>query len=388
MPEHRPRRRARAGAALLLVAAAVLSACAAPANVAPPSTATPTRAPLAEAAALQQVLDDSRARMGFPGVIARVIRSGAGWDGASGSAAAGGSRLPSPDDHTRVGSLTKTMTATIVLQLAQEGLLSLDEPISRYVPDLPNPEATISQVLDMTSGIPSYTLDPDITDAYLARPWQEWTPEQLLDGVRSLPAQFPPGTGWQYSNSNYVALGVMIEKVTGKPVADVFQERIFGPLGMTSSSFPMDDTIPAPYLAGVTAQGAEAGQTRDATRWSPSFAFTAGQVVSTMDDLERWAHALFTGEGVLDPATQRLRHDSILTWPPPNTATTGYGYGIGNREGWWGHDGDIPGYTTSLVHNYQTDTTIIVIVNSDIPDGETGVAPAPYVLAQLQAALG
>jgi D-alanyl-D-alanine carboxypeptidase len=370
------------------VAAAALSACAAPANVPPPPEATPTRGALAEAAALQQALDDSRSRLGFPGVIARVIRPGAGWDGVSGAAAPGGTRPPAADDRTRVGSLTKTMTATIVLQLSQEGLLSLDEPISRYVPDLPNPDATISQVMDMTSGIPSYTLDQEITDAYLSRPWQDWTPEQLLDGVRTLPAEFPPGTGWQYSNSNYVALGVLIEKVTGKPVADVFQERIFGPLGMSSSSFPMDDAIPAPYLAGVTAQGAEDGQTRDATRWSPSFAFTAGQVVSTMDDLERWAHALFTGEGVLDPATQRLRRDSILSWPPPNSATAGYGYGIGNRDGWWGHDGDIPGYTTSVVHNYQTDTTIIVIVNSDIPDDETGLAPAPYVLAQLQAALG
>ncbi len=94
------------------------------------------------------------------------------------------------------------------------------------------------------------------------------------------------------------------------------------------------------------------------------------------------------GTGVDLPAEARGTLAPSVNWGTTQLATTGYGYGIGNREGWWWHDGDIPGYTTSLVHNYQTDTTIIVMVNSDIPDGETGLPPAPYVLSQLQAALG
>ncbi len=98
--------------------------------------------------------------------------------------------------------------------------------------------------------------------------------------------------------------------------------------------------------------------------------YAAGEVISTIDDLEKWAHALFTGEGVLSPAMQDVRRESILTSPPPNTETAGYGIGIGDRNGWWGHTGEIPGYNTALFHNYDTETTVIVIVNSDagLPD--------------------
>ena len=339
-------------------------------------------------AALQAALDDARTRVGFPGVIARVITPAGSWEGSSGTTEKGGTTPVTASDHTRIGSITKTMTATILLQLVQEGKLSLDDPVSKYIPGLPNGDATLRQVADMTSGIPSYTLDNKVTDRYLAAPQTSWTPDQLLDAVRTLPPSFPTGKGWQYSNSNYIVLGVIISKVTGQPIAEVFRDRIFTPLGMSQSSYPTGTAIPAPYLSGVTTQGATAGSTRDATGFDPSFAGTAGQVVSTLDDLQRWATALFTGQGVLNPQTQQLRRDSILTSPPPNTATAGYGIGIGNRNGWWGHDGDIPGYTTSLFHDYDTDTTIIVLVNSDVEDKASGQAPAPFVFSSLVSALG
>ena len=180
---------------------------------------------------------------------------------------------------------------------------------------------------------------------------------------------------------------MVIEKVTGKPIADVFQERIFGPLGMTQTSFPTATTdIPAPNLFGVTDQGQPTGHTTDATHWNPSEAFTAGEIISTVDDLKKWGDALFTGTGILTPETQQLRRDSIIRDIPPNTPTAGYGIGIGDRDGWWGHDGDIPGYTTVLFHNYDNQTTIIVAVNSDI-DVPGGAAPAPAVFAALAKAL-
>ena len=310
------------------------------------------------------------------------------WTGTTGTAEAGGSAPPAPADHTRIGSLTKTMTATILLQLVGEEKVSLDDPISDYVPGLPNGDATLRQVADMTSGIPSYTLDPQITQTYLDDPSRPWTPAELLDGVRTLPASFPIGTGWQYSNSNYVALGQVIEKVTGQPLATVFQQRIFGPLGMTESSYPSDAALPEPYLAGVTMQGAIGSSPRDATHFTPTFAGAAGQVVSTLDDMTLWAHALFTGDGVLTPAMEKLRRESILTSPAPNDATSGYGFGIGRRDGWWGHDGDIPGYTTSVFHDDASDVTVIVLVGSDIEGPGSSEAPAPDVFARLVTALG
>ena len=187
-----------------------------------------------------------------------------------------------------------------------------------------------------------------------------------------------------------VLLGLVIEHVTGSPIADVFQERIFGPLGMDNTILPTGTTdITAPYLSGLTAQGQPTGKTADATNWSPSIAFTAGEIVSTLDDLAIWGAALFTGNGILDPATQQLRRDSIITDIPPMTPQSGYGIGIGDKDGWWGHEGGIPGYNTMLFHNYELDTTVIVVVNSDIGLGDPAkpTTPASAVFNSLKDAI-
>ncbi|MBD0862712.1 beta-lactamase family protein [Gordonia sp. zg691] len=325
-----------------------------------------TTMPAESAAAFQKVLDTTRATGGFPGVIARVISPAGIWTGTSGVRAAGGDDPISPEDHTRIGSLTKTMTATLLLQLVQEERVSLDDPISKYVPDAPNGTATVRQVADMTSGIPSYTQSEAFDKKFFADPESVWTPLQLVGTASTLPPSFPPGRGWEYSNTNYVLLGLLIEEVLDSAVGEMFENRIFAKLGMDETSWPGGSVeIPDPHLDGLTDQGQADGRTVNSTRWNPSFAFTAGAVISTIDDLQTWGEALFTGRGILDPATQQLRRDSILTSPPPNTATAGYGIGIGNRDGWWGHDGDFPGYNTSLFHNYESDTTIIIVVNSD-----------------------
>ena len=336
----------------------------------------------ATVASFQQVLDDTRASAGSPGVIALVSSPQGTWIGTSGTTGEGLDAVPTPTDHTRVGSLTKTMTATVIQQLSEEGELDLSDPIGMYVPGMPNGDtATIQQLAEMTSGIAPYTTSDAFQQQLFADPLKVWTPEELVAFEQGQPAEFAPGEGWQYSNTNYVLLGMVIEQVTGQSIADVFQERLFGPLGMTDTSFPgSSNAIADPHLRGVTEQGQDAGTTADATDWNPSEAYTAGEVISTRDDLEIWANALFTGEGILKPETQQMRRDSINHTIPPNTATAGYGFGIGDMGGWWRHDGQIPGYTTAVMHNYDFDTTIIVLVNSDIPlPGEKGPEPAPAV---------
>lgn len=341
-------------------------------------------------ASFQQVLDDTRATAGFPGVIALVRAPQGTWIGTSGTTGEGLEGAPTPNDKTRVGSLTKTMTATVILQLAEEGKLDLSDPIGDYVTGMPNGDtATIQQLAEMTSGIAPYTTSDAFQQQLFADPLKVWTPEELIAFEQGQPAEFAPGEGWQYSNTNYVLLGMVIEQVTGQSIADVFQERLFGPLGMTDTEFPgSSNAIADPHLRGVTEQGQDDGATADATDWNPSEAYTAGEVISTLADLETWAHALFTGEGILEPQTQQMRRDSINHTIPPNTATAGYGFGIGDMGGWWGHDGQIPGYTTAVMHNYDLDTTIIVLVNSDIPlPGEKGPEPAPAVQKALAQAL-
>jgi D-alanyl-D-alanine carboxypeptidase len=225
----------------------------------------------------------------------------------------------------------------------------------------------------MSSGIPSYTGESAFTDALFADPTRAWTPEELVGFVQGQPPSFAPGDGWAYSNTNYVLLGMVIEQVTGHPIAEVFEERLFGPLGMNDTTFPTGTTaMDDPHLSGLTEQGQPTGQTADATGWSPSEAFTAGEVVSTFSDLRRWAEALFTGEGILSPASQELRRDSIIYGiPPADSPTSGYGIGIGDRDGWWGHDGQIPGYMTFMGHDPDTGLTIVIGTNlATVPTGE------------------
>ena len=383
-----------AWAAATIVAVLGAAGCAVPtpsATAIPTASAAPTEAtiPADTAAALQAVLDETRDEAGFPGVVARVITPEGVWTGASGTSAPRGDTAPAPDDHTRIGSLTKTMTATILLQLVGEGLVSLDDPISQYVPESPNGTATLRQLADMTSGIPSYSLDPAWQSAYFGDPDAVFTTQQLLDYAKELPLVGAPGEVWQYSNTNYVLLGMVIEQVLGQPLEEVYEERIFAPLDMDDSLFPASSAaIPEPHLVGITAQNQPAGQTVDATDWNPSFTKAAGEVISTLDDLTLWAHALFTGEDVLTPDLQKLRRDSILSSPPPNNDEGGYGLGWGQRpDGYWGHSGTIPGFTTSVFHSYDDDTTIIVIVNSDV-ELASGEVPAPAVFEALVATLG
>ncbi|NMO03278.1 beta-lactamase family protein [Gordonia sp. TBRC 11910] len=378
----------------VLVSAVAIAGCSSSSSTPTPTSsatvATSTTMNATTTAALQTVLDDARARSGAPGALARIISPHGTWTGVSGTTAAGGTTKPQPTDHTRVGSLTKTMTATVLLQLVQEGKVALDDPLGKYLPSAPNATATLRQVADMTSGIPSYTASNAFTDKYFAHPEQAWQPQQLVDVAKSMPPVFAPGKGWQYSNTNYVLLGMVIEKVLDQPIDKVLSERLFGPLGMADTSFPGESTqIASPYLSGLTNQGQPAGRNADSTHWNPSMAFTAGAVISTLDDLQKWAAALFTGTGVLDAKTQQLRRDSILHSPPPNSPTAGYGIGIGDRGGWWGHDGDIPGYNSVLFHNYPTDTTVIVLTNTDNSttiDGKPTPA-AQAIFASLSAAL-
>jgi len=370
----------------------MISGCSVPAPASTPtssSTETAQAFPAETEAALQAVLDEAPIGDRLPGVIARVITPERTWTGTAGTISVDSDQAPAATDDTRIGSLTKTMTATILLQLVGEGLVSLDDPISKYVPDSPNGAATLRQLADMTSGIPSYSTDADWQARYFGDPSSVFTSQELLDYAKTLPVDGAPGEVWVYSNTNYVLLGMVIQQVLSQPIADVFAERLFEPLGMDHTVYPDGSPVmDEPRLSGVTVQGQPDGTIADATDWNPSFGNAAGEVISTLDDLTLWAHALFTGEGVLSPDLQQLRRDSILSSPPPNTPDAGYGIGWGARpDGWWGHSGTIPGYTTSVFHSYDQDATIVVVTSSDI-EFDGGGLPAPTLFEQLAGALG
>ena len=333
-------------------------------------------------AKLLKVIDDPRVQFKAPGLQAGVWTDNGQWVGTSGVAKVGTTQTITPADHSRVGSITKTMTGTVILQLIDEGKLSFDDVIDKYVPGMPNGSiATIKNLIEMQSGIPTYTADTAVVNKYSAAPTTAFTPQELVNSVKKSPPMFAPGARFFYSNTNFVLLGMVIEKVTGKSVSDNFSERLFKPLGMNATSAPGTSTsLPDPYLSGITEQADPLGKIKNATNWNPSFAFTAGEVISTLDDLHKWGVALGTGAGILKDETQKMRLDSVQTTVPPNTSQRSYGMGIVNTAGWFGHTGEIPGYNTVLNYKPDTHTTIVVMVNSDLTQGTGPNQLAPAVV--------
>lgn len=352
------------------------------------SSAESAALPAQTQSALQQVLDQTRAQQGFPGVQAGVWTPEGSWVGTSGTSGAGRTTPMTRNDHTRIGSITKTFTVTALLQLAEKGTLSLDDPIGKYVPGVPNAEtATLANLATMTSGIPSYTLTESFTDAFFADPTQVYQPQQLVDVVKGQDPFFAPGAKFDYSNTNTVLLGMVIEQVTGKSIQEVFSEQILAPLGLQQTSFPAaSPDLPTPYLSGITEQGQAKGATADATNWNPSWAFTAGEMISTLDDLHVWSKALATGEGLLGAEYAKMRLDSLTTNVAGNTGERSYGLGFGRANGWIGHTGELPGYNTTEYYSPDLQTSIVVMVNSDIATS-AGENPAPSVTTGLMQVL-
>lgn len=307
-----------------------------------------------------------------PGAIVGVRTPEGTWIAAYGKADPKAGTPMTVDMHTRIGSVTKTFTGTVIMRLAQDHKLSLDDPIEKYVPGVPN-GATIKlrQLADMTSGVASYTRSRKFTDIYFAKPETIFTPDQLLKvGIGESPL-FPPGTQFDYSNTNTILLGMVIEKVTHRPVAEAFNAMIFKPLSMHNTSWPGKSTkMPTPYAEGFTLQGdsAKPDAPSNATHWNPAWAWTAGELISNMDDLLVYGRALGTGQGVLKPEAQEERLKSI-----PGAA--GYGIAFGCIDGWVGHTGELPGYNTTLYYHAASDTTVVVQTNSDIASGDCAESP-------------
>jgi D-alanyl-D-alanine carboxypeptidase len=180
-------------------------------------------------AALEKSFQESEA----PGVVAAVQTPEYTWIRALGVADRTSKEPMTPDVHHRIGSVTKTFTGTLLLQAADEGLLSLDDTIDRYVDGVPNGDKiTLSQMADMTSGVANYSETEQFDDELTSDPYQVWKPEQLVQlGLKDSPL-FDPGTEWHYSNTNTVLLGLVLEQVTGETIGQLYRERIIEPLGL------------------------------------------------------------------------------------------------------------------------------------------------------------
>jgi len=336
------------------------------------------RAPKADLdAALEKAFQQGSA----PGVVAAVQTPEYTWIRALGVADRASEEPMTPEMYHRIGSVTKTFTATLLLKAAGDGLLSLEDTIDQYVKGVPNgDEITLRQLATMTSGVATYSENKkfDFDGDPGTDPYKVWKPEELVKiGIEESPL-FDPGTEFNYSNTNYVLLGLVLEQVTGKPIGEVYQKEIIQPLGLEDTSFPdlADTSLPDPHAQGYTLQGRSSGEKpRDATDWNPSWTWTAGMMISTVDDLLAYGRALGTGKGLLSPAQQDERIDSLVSDvppfdQPPLEGDYGYGLGLMKEHGWIGHSGVIPGYNTALYYNRELDAVLVVEVNSDIFSGD------------------
>ena len=272
------------------------------------------------------------------------------------------------DDHFRIASITKTFVATVVLQLVDEGEISLDDHLEQFIDGIPNgDQITIRQLLNMTGGIYNFVYDPVISVDYAADPLLAFTPDQAIEIVRTHgQADFAPGERSSYSDTNYILLGKIIEQVTGRTVTDEITERTLQPLGMTQTSFATTPDMPAPYAHGYAAE-APGDALRDVTRSNPDVPWAAGAMISTLDDLKIWVDALVSGS-LLSPEMQAERLQ-IETWfaEPLNL---GYGLGLMEIGGLLGHNGGILGYSSWMLQDPETGTTIIMVDNIGTTEGD------------------
>ncbi|MFJ3230695.1 serine hydrolase domain-containing protein [Streptomyces sp. NPDC086787] len=313
---------------------------------------------------------------GIPGVTVGLWAPGKGQYVRSFGVAdkATGQRM-SPDLRMRIGSETKTFTVTALLQLADQGRLGLDDTIDRYVGGVPNGDRiTLRQLAGMRSGLFNYSEDDGFFKALTSDPQRPFTPRQLLGYAFRHPVLFPPGQRFDYSNTNLVLLGLVVEKAGGKPLADYVKDNILDPVGLDHTLFPAGNEFPEPHAQGYTDQTAT-GKVEDAADWNPSWGWAAGAMISDLEDLRVWASTVATGRlpygGVLiSPATQKQR----LTAPPTSIPGAGYGLGIFDVQGWIGHNGSLPGYESLTVYLPSAKATLVVLLNTDI--GHDGQEPS------------
>jgi len=335
--------------------------------------------------ALQATIEGVAKELLLPGAMVLLLTPQGRFAFGYGTTELGVTNSPSTATHFRAASNTKTMTASVIVQLIQEGRLNFNDPISKYVRDVPNAaKITINHLLKMRSGLYNYTNAPELAESLDHDPDRVWTMDELHHMAFKRPPHFAPGAEFEYNNTNYLLLGLVAEKIEGQPLARIFQDRLFGPLGMTSSVLPVStsNAIPEPYSHGYLYGGSsyalvdapypadlQAAATvgtlkpNDDTWQNPSAYFAAGGIISTADDLANWMRALVGGK-VFDADYHRQWLDSPEAEDPKNPNGQKYGYGIavitfGPNKIYF-HGGEMPGYNSFMGHDPQNDVTLIV----------------------------
>ncbi|MEW9552637.1 serine hydrolase domain-containing protein [Nonomuraea sp. NPDC050783] len=313
---------------------------------------------------------------GFVGVTLRVHDERGTWTAAAGLAELNGTTEPPIDGHVRIGSNTKTFIATAVLRLVAEGRIELDAPVAGHLPEFGLDERiTVRMLLQHTSGIFNFTGEyyedgtfvPGTPATPSGKPWADgrfttYRPEELVKLALSKPARFEPGTDWSYANTNYVLARLLIEKVTGRPLAQEMHRLILGPLGLTGTCQPTAESdLPAPHAHAYYRYQEPGGQETvlDVTEHNPSWISSGGDMISTTRDLHTFVTALLGGE--LLPA-------ELLAQMCTPESKAGYGLGVFVQPAPGGgtlitHNGGIAGHAALMYATPDGRTTLTAALN-------------------------
>lgn len=279
-----------------------------------------------------------------------------------------------PNTKFRLGSITKQFTAVAILQLQEQGKLNVQDPVSKYIHNSPEAwkKVTIHHLLSHTSGIPSYTSTPD----YLKQMRESAKPLDFIARFKDKPLEFEPGSKYNYSNSGYFLLGVIVEQVSGKSYEAYLRENIFSKVDMQDSGYDWDSTILKNRAAGY--QRTPDGKRRNAPFLDMGQPYAAGSLYSTVEDLYRWDRALYT--------EKLLSRKSLETaWTP---VLNNYGYGwvmekVAGSHRAISHGGGINGFTTTMIRLPEDDAFVAVFSNLETPDtGRIGMELARMLLGE------
>ena len=307
---------------------------------------------------------------GAPSASIAVVRDGTiAYTHAYGSAVTEPVVPATPEMQYSVGSISKQFTAAAILILAEQGKLSLDDTVSRWLPELTRAnEVTLREVLSMTSGYQDFWPQDYVMPPML----QPTTVQQILDGWARKPLDFDPGTKWQYSNTNYVIAGAIVEKVSGMPLVEFLGQRVFGPLNMktvvNSDQAPLGAGEPMRYLRYAL------GPVRPAPKEGRGWMFGAGELAMTASDLARWDISMID-QSVLKPASYRAMESEVLL---ADGVATGYGLGVqvsapGGRR-LISHSGEVSGFTAQNSVYPDDRTAVVVLTNLDATSASGQIA--------------
>ncbi|MGH0594490.1 serine hydrolase domain-containing protein [Bacillus pretiosus] len=317
----------------------------------------------------KQVMQET-VQLGTPGILAKTSNNGKTSNYTAGVADLYNKKPMKSDYRFRIGSVTKTFTATTVLQLVGENRVQLDDPIEKWLPGLiqgngyDGNQITIRQLLNHTSGIAEYLKSKD---ADIMNSKKTYTAEEIVKIGLSLSPDFSPGKEWLYSNTGYVILGMLIEKITGNSYAEEIEKRIIEPLDLSNTFLPGNSpVIPGKNHARGYMKIDETSELKDMTYYNPSLANSAGDMISNADDLNKFFSFLLGGKLLKERELKEM-----LTTVPIEEKGLGDGYGLGiyetklpNGVSVWGHGGSIPGFTTFAGGVMGGKHTLAVNINS------------------------